>query len=158
MLENDFRFVISWHSRGEILYWDDCYFSSNHRWRSLVLAKRVKAVNSYMLGSKHNGDGFGCLGDFVRPYTDKPVLTIETQQGSFPTRQEYLIKAFSQNKGIIASLLEGNSYLPFKLYYNGKYVCDFSDRESAKFALLLRGGDGIYSIEEYDGVPKILNK
>lgn len=153
ILNNDFRFVISWHSRGEILFWDDIYFSPDHRKRSLLLAKRVKDINSYSLASEHNGEGFGCIGDFVRPYTDKPVLTIETQRDPFPVKQEYLARAFFQNRDIIKSLLENNSYLKVKLYYNGKYLCDFSDRTKAQFAIDLRGGDGIYNIMEYEGVP-----
>ena len=154
ILFNDFRFVISWHSRGEVLFWDDSYFSPDHRRRSLLLAKRVKVLNSYFIASEHNGDGFGCIGDFVRPYTDKPVLTIETQKGPFPVKQEYLNRAFQQNRDIIKSLLENNSYLKVKLYYDGKYICDFSSRTAAQFAIDLRGGDGIYSIQEYEGSPK----
>jgi g-D-glutamyl-meso-diaminopimelate peptidase len=156
ILKYDFRFVVSWHSRGEVLYWDNYYFNGNHRERSYALGLKVKSLNGYQMWGKHEGDGYGSIGNFVRAYTDKPTLTIETQIGSFPVTQSYLERAFNQNKGIIPLLLEDNYYLDYKLYSNGIYVNDYSDYKSAEFGAELLGLDN-YKIVTYKGKPNILS-
>lgn len=147
----DFRNYISFHSRGDIIYWNQYYFDEIYNKRSYSLAKRISKVNGYSLGNKNKPTGSGYMSDYTTQETLKPILVVETMKMNEIVNLDLYKYAYEKNKTVpLHAVIEGLTigYHKYRLYdENGIYIRDFENRKYAK-ALKLKG-----TIIEGVGVP-----
>ncbi len=65
ILTYDFRSYISFHSRGNIIYWNKYFAPEHYNKRTKALAEIVRAVNGYKPAEIDNGKGSGYISDFT---------------------------------------------------------------------------------------------
>lgn len=151
----DFRNYISFHSRGNIIYWHKYYFSDIYNKRAKQLADAVHKQNKYRVMPKENGKGSGYLSDFTTSETLKPLITIETLPGraSLPAKQRVYSQAYEQNKLVpLLAVKEGKrvGYHKYRLYIDNIYVRDFEELIYANAHAEKIGGEIVEGI----GVPE----
>ncbi|MBN2797162.1 MAG: S-layer homology domain-containing protein [Clostridia bacterium] len=154
----DFRNYISFHSRGEVIYYNKWMLSDAHNQGSYTLANQIAKYNGFepiYTGKETSGSGY--LTDFTAMTTLKPSITIET----LPGKTELPVSVYTINKVFKEQLLvpliaayEGkrSGYFDYKLYINNYYVRDYPTEEIAK-AFANRYGGKIYT---YEGKPSYI--
>ena len=97
--------TISYHTKGEVIYYGFTGQNKNSLARDEAIAYRLSAVTGYtpVLTSQSAG---GYKDWCIKKY-DIPSFTIEVapNQAQHPIGEEYLPKAFEQNKNVLAALL-----------------------------------------------------
>lgn len=137
ILNHDFRNYISFHSRGNIIYWDKYFAPDFYNNRTKELAQLVSAVNGYKLSDQDTGKGSGYISDFTSSQTLKPLITIETLSArtELPTPNHLYLDAYEKNRLIpLIAIQNGKKigYHPYRLYVDYTYVRDFENLHYAK--------------------------
>ena len=98
--------TISYHTKGEVIYYGFPGQKENSLARDEAIAYRLSAVTGYspILTS---GSGGGYKDWCIRKY-DVPSFTIEVapKDASHPVGEDYLPKIFEQNKNVLSALLQ----------------------------------------------------
>lgn len=157
LLKYDFRNYLSFHSKGEIIYWNKWMLSEQHNNRTYNLAYQIALETDYDLGE---GDRYssssGYLTDFTAMNTLKPSITIETVhwKQTLPVTSKYVKKAYEETKYIpLLAIKDGQTvgYFNYKWYVDGKYVRDFEEASYARAFLDEYGGKFL----RYEGKPRV---
>lgn len=161
----DFRNYISFHSKGEVIYWYKWMLSESHNYDTKILALQVSKVNGYERDYNGKADSSsGYLTDFTAMTTLKPSITIETVdwRHSLPTHNSDIIEAYYLNYKVPAvAALEGKrvGYFDNKLYKDGVYIRDFRKKAYADaWAEQLDGQVFIYEGRPVYQLPDHLRK
>ena len=99
------NFSISYHSKGEEIYWEFFQAKDNLK-RDLAFAKKASEVTGYPL--KRTPNSSGGYKDWCIEKLSIPALTIEvgSDKLSHPIGKNHLGKIYKQNKNLISSLIE----------------------------------------------------
>jgi len=157
ILTYDFRSYISFHSRGNIIYWNKYFAPKHYNKRTKALAEIVRAVNGYKPADIDSGKGSGYISDFTSSQTLKPLITIETLSGrtKLPTPNHLYAEAYNKNRLIPLYIIqEGKKvgYHKYRLYVDYAYIRDFEDlRYATAFAQKYEG-----EVVEGEGVPPMV--
>lgn len=160
ILRYDFRNYISFHSRGNVLYWNKYFAPDYYNQRSKTLAQTIQIANGYELMDEDNGLGSGYLSDFTSSETLKPLITVETLPIStdLPTQAHLYPTAYEANRLVpLYAISEGQKtgYFPYRLYVDDVYVRDFENPTYANAIAQKYNG----KIVEGDATPSMfLNK
>ncbi len=157
ILNYDFRNYISFHSRGNIIYWNKYYAPDHYNRRTKELAQIVSEVNGYELSDEDYGKGSGYISDFTSSQTLKPLITIETLSArtKLPTPNHLYLEAYEKNRLIpLIAIQNGKKigYHPYRLYVDFTYVRDFEDLLYAKAIAQKYDGE----IIEGTGIPPMI--
>jgi hypothetical protein len=136
-LKYDFRNYLSYHSRGEVIYYYKWMLSQNHNNQSLYLANQIAKYNDYEpVFTSKNYSGSGYLTDFTAMNTLKPSLTVETLSGhmALPAPVSYVKRVLNEQllvPIIAAQVGENTGYYDYKVYVDDHYVRDYPTQELA---------------------------
>ncbi len=150
----DFRSYASYHSRGNVVYYEYRWYPDQYRDKALELAQRTREVTGYRL-LPDTGSGSGYSTSYHVALSLKPSLTIETLPFDtlLPSGNSSYLEAYEQTRLLplhYQELGEKTGYFPFRLYVDGKYVRDFPDKAYANAIAKSSGG----IIVEGDGIPE----
>jgi len=153
ILRYDFRNYLSFHSRGEIIYYHRWMLSDLHNQRSTELGLAISRGrgNGYDLFSNGTDSGSGYMTDYASMLTLKPSLTIETVPPGYrlPTSEHFINKAYKENLYVILQAVDHSrslGYYPYRLYVDGKYIRDYEESVYA-YAMADHFGGIIYEAE-----------
>ncbi|MCH4888628.1 hypothetical protein EZV73_13630 [Acidaminobacter sp. JC074] len=156
-LDYDFRNYLSFHSKGEVIYYDKWMLSDNHNKHASNLAYKIALETGYdMVASSRYTSSSGYSTDFVAMNTLKPSLTVETVhwKQTLPVTTSVVNRAYDQVKHVpLIAMKEGNrvGYFDYKWYLDGRYVRDFEDQVYAKAFYDEYGG----MVLKYEGRPRL---
>lgn len=144
----DFRNYLSFHSRGELIYYNRSMLSETHKQQSFDLAEAISQGrgNHYEVYSDDGGeDGTGYLTDYSGMITLKPSLTIESLPGKaeLPASASLIKQAYVDNLYVILQGIDHSrkvGYFPYHLYVNHKYVRDYEEKDYADAMASYLGG------------------
>ena len=154
ILSYDFRNYISFHSRGNIIYWNKYYAPDFYNQHTYQLAQSLSQVTGYSVSDPDNGKGSGYISDFTSSQTLKPLVTVETLSAktTLPTPNDLYLEAYQKNQLVpLYAIQEGKKlgYHPYRLYVDFTYIRDFANLTYANaFAEKYNG-----EIIEGKGVP-----
>lgn len=140
MLKYDFRNKITYHSRGEILYFDWSYAPEGYSTKAKVLADLTYKLNGYAIQYNRTGPGAGKGSGFGSAYfaanTLKPTVTLETVPSGTPTPtpQKYFKAAYNQTYLLPLHFVQAGKkegYHKYRLYVEDKYIRDYFDYDYA---------------------------
>jgi g-D-glutamyl-meso-diaminopimelate peptidase len=137
LLSYDFRNYLSYHSRGEILYWYKWMLSDKHNEDAYRLASLISKITGYEpINTNQYGSSSGYLTDYVSMQTLKPSITVETLSGreSLPASNYSIKRAFEKMLKVPAlAVVEGRrvGYFDYKWYKDGLYIRDYEELEYA---------------------------
>ena len=154
ILNYDFRQFLTFHSRGEVIFWNKYYFPDTYNNQARKMAEIVNQVNGYRIGGLSTGGGSGYFSDFTAGMTFKPTVTVETTPGwtALPSDRKWyrpvyeeirLLPLFIREEG------EKTGYHEYKLYREGQYIRDFPLKDYAEAKAEKFGGEVI----SYPGLP-----
>ena len=93
----DYRMVLSFHSMGNVIYYDRPYLSAAYNQEARRYADRARLITGYRTMATYSKDNYsGYFGDFVANETQKPCLTVETTGVGFPTSTKAAAAAYAQ--------------------------------------------------------------
>lgn len=143
-LRYDFREYLSFHSKGQVVYWDQWMLPEDYREIASNYGRLASNTTGYDKMPEDNlySTSSGYLTDYTSMNTLKPSLTIELLPYStnLPTTTDHFEAEYELVKTlplVIASYSEQVGYYPYRLYVNGKYIRDFVNEEYA-FAVAAR--------------------
>ena len=98
--------TISWHTKGEVIYYGFKSLSPEDLMRDYNIALSLSAVNGYPV-IKTEGS-VGGYSDYISLVYNVPAYTIEIGNGALPhpIGEEYLMEVFEQNKNVPIVALE----------------------------------------------------
>ena len=154
ILNYDFRQFLTFHSRGEVIFWNKYYFPDAYNDQAKRIAEIVHGVNGYRVGGLSSGGGSGYFSDFAAGMTFKPVVTVETTPGwaTLPTEKSRYSQVYDEIRLLplyIREEGEKTGYHDYKLYRDGKYIRDFPLKAYAEAKAEKFGGE----IRVYSGSP-----
>jgi len=155
----DFRSYVSYHSRGNIVYYEYNWYPESYRSNSLELAQKTREVTGYRL-IPDTGAGSGYSTSYHAALSLKPSLTVETLSyyTDLPSGNDTYLEAYERTWLLplhYQLLGESTGYFPYRLYVDGKYVRDYPDEAYARAIARSLGGEIILG----EGVPEqIINK
>ncbi|MCR3957057.1 MAG: M14 family zinc carboxypeptidase [Gudongella sp.] len=149
----DFRSYLSYHSRGDILYYEYLWYPDSYLENSLEAAKKAEEVTGYRL-VPDTGVGSGYSTSYHVALSLKPSLTVETLSyyTELPSGNSTYLEAYEETWLLplhIQKLGKETGYFPYRLYVDGRYVRDFPDETYAK--AMANSLDG--EIIEGSGIP-----
>ena len=140
----NFNGVLSYHSRGEIIFWYKPFESREYNNLQKLIGNMLGRKTQYKLvpwykDKKRNGSD-GTLSDHIADNYHKPVFTLETIPAGtkFPIDRSLIDKAYHQVKytGLAianeALYLENINYYPYKVYQDNNFLHDFRTLDQAK--------------------------
>ncbi len=137
VVRNDYRVVLSYHSMGNVIYYDRPYLSPAYNAMARRYGERAQAVSGYRLlptSARDNHSGY--FGDYVANETGKPCLTVETTTTGFPTTAKASMDAFRLTFSLpyrMAELALQDGHARYRLFNaSGAYVRDFADKAYAQ--------------------------
>lgn len=157
MLKYDFRNYISFHSKGEVIYYDKWMLSDKHNERSSDLAYEVAYETGYdLVASSAYSSSSGYSTDYFSMQTLKPSITVETVywRETLPVTSKVVKRVYDEVKVVPLVAIEVGQdagYYNYKWYVDGKYVRDFEEEVYAKAIYDTHGGRFLY----YEGRPKL---
>ena len=156
ILEYDFRQFITFHSRGEVTFWNKYYFPNDYNSEARKIAEIVNRVNGYRIGGLSMGGSSGYFSDFTAGMTFKPTVTIETTPAgtALPTIRSDYDPVYRKIRYLplhIRELGEETGYHDYKLYRDDRYVRDFPLKDYAEAIASKFGGE----VRVYSGQPKL---
>ncbi|WP_422486046.1 M14 family zinc carboxypeptidase [Gudongella sp. DL1XJH-153] len=156
MASYDFRSYVSYHSRGNLLYYEYIWFPDEYRKNALEMAKKTNEITGYKL-IPDTGEGSGYSTSYYVSISLKPSLTIETlpYNTALPSGNKTYMEAYEKTWLLplyYEALGRKTGYFPYRLYTDGQYVRDFPDKEYAEAIAESVGGE----IIEGSGVPEFI--
>ena len=156
MASYDFRSYVSYHSRGDLVYYEYIWYPDSYRKNALELAQITKNITGYRLISD-TGKGSGYSTSYHVSISLKPSLTVETlpYNIALPSSNSTYLQAYKKTWLLplyYEELGEKKGYFPYRLYFDGQYVRDFPDKEYAEAIASSIGG----KIFEGSGVPDFI--
>lgn len=155
----DFRNYLSFHSRGEIIYYYKWMLSQHHNKQSKTLAEGISEDGGngyapYYGGIEESSTGY--LTDYSAMVTLKPSVTIESVDGEedLPAHNGLIIDAYYKNLFVPLKAIDHGraiGYHPFRLYLNNRYVRDYYEEVYGQAMAEKLGGILI----EGQGVPDL---
>ncbi len=156
MASYDFRSYVSYHSRGDLVYYEYMWYPDSYRENALELAQITKNITGYRLISD-TGKGSGYSTSYHVSISLKPSLTVETlpYNTALPSSNKTYLQVYKKTWLLplyYEALGEKKGYFPYRLYSDGQYVRDFPDKEYAEAIASSIGG----KIFEGSGVPEFI--
>lgn len=147
LMKYDFRNYLSYHNRGNVIYFHKWMLSSTHNDRAEELAIKASELSSYqIIYTDRTTSSSGYMSDYVSMNTLKPVITLELNYAKIklPVKPEYFLEEYEETRLIPLSFVEigrSTGYFKYRLYQDGVYIRDFEEKiYASKYA------------EEYGGV------
>lgn len=161
LLKYDFRNYLSYHSKGNIIFWDMWMLSNSYNYQVKKFAVLANIITGYeILFSTKSSSSSGYMSDFISMNTLKPAITIELGEEDkelpfdsfeFLTLYEDVWKLPLE----FASLSIKEGYYPYRWYNNSFYIRDFYDKIYAESFALKYGG---FIIEDIGKPDLYINK
>lgn len=145
----DFKYLVSYHSRGNLIYYDRPYLGiGDYNKKSQKYARIAASMASYKMmnyGQALNYNGY--LGDYFANQTLGPAVTVETTVSSLPTKASVFDSTFSRVCDIPARFLieiKKETFSPYWVYLKENvkknfmdqtYAMAFAEKYSGQFAL-----------------------
>lgn len=141
----DFRSYLSYHSRGDIVYYEYLWYPEEYRKNSLDLALKTQEVTGYE-PIPDTGDGSGYSTSYHVALSLKPSLTVETlpYHTELPSGDHSYLEAYERTWLLplyYQEIGEKTGYFPYRIYVDGKYVRDYPDEAYAKAMAKNLGGE-----------------
>lgn len=156
-LKYDFRNYLSFHSKGQVLFYKKFTLSPKNNEQNWILAKALSQATGYdLMDTKASNAGNGYLTDYTAMHTLKPSITVETIHYSedLPVKASLVADAYEEVKLlplIAVDTGQATGYFEYKWYQNGLYVRDFQEYVYAKAFQDKYGG----TILKYQGKPRL---
>ncbi len=145
----DFKYLVSYHSRGNLIYYDRPYLGiSEYNKKAEKYARVAASMASYkMMNYSQSVNYNGYLGDFFANQTLNPAITVETTVSSFPAKASVFDGAFSRVCDIPVRFLVEAKKEPFSPYWvylkqnvkknfmDKTYAMAYAEKYSGQFAL-----------------------
>ena len=156
MTRYDFRNYLTYHSRGQVVYYDWYYAPETFNNRAYVLGEIVNNITGYGIQSTTTGNGSGYDNEYFSANLLKPGITVETVSYSVktPIPQEYYRKTYDLAYLLPLYFVKAGreaGYNKYRLYVNNNYVRDYFDYDYALAHMKDLGGE----IIEGEGTPKM---
>jgi len=150
----DFRSYVSYHSRGNVVYYEYKWYPQSYRDKALILAQATNEVTGYRL-IPDTGEGSGYSTSYHAALSLKPSLTIETlpYNTALPSGNRTYLDAYEKTWLLplhYQRIGEKTGYFTYRLYVDGKYVRDYPDEAYARAIAGSLGGE----IIQGEGVPE----
>lgn len=154
MKSYDFRSYLSYHSRGNIVYYEYLWYPDSYRNYAMKFAQKTREVTGYRLISD-TGEGSGYSASYHVALSLKPSLTVETlpYHTELPSGNSTYLEAYDSTWLLplhLQELGDETGYLPYRLYLDGMYVRDFPDEAYARAMANIVGGEIIVG----SGIPE----
>ena len=102
-LQHNFRLILTYHSQGEVIYWQ---FQNYNPPQSLYIGEQFSRVSGYSLEDTPFNSSFAGYKDWFIQNYKRPGFTIEAGIGENPPPIEQFNEIYNNNIGI---LLEASS-------------------------------------------------
>jgi hypothetical protein len=151
----DFRNYLSYHSKGEVIYWHKWMMPDSHNTHTWKLTHLISRYTGYtMLNDGYEASSSGYSTDFTAMTTLKPSITIETVSSykTLPVGLKEIVKAYDEQLLVpVIAAFEGRrvGYFDHKIYVDDVYLRDYEDLETAKAWAEQLGG----LVLTYEGKP-----
>ena len=159
-LKYNFKLYITYHSQGEVIYYDQFYlYNKTYDAIALRYAKIAHKSTGYTLMPEKASDptSSGYSSNFISNNTLRPCITLETTKSTtYPIPEKYYNTTHNKLIGAVDLMsLEASREVwgEYKLYANGLFVRDIWDKE---YANALAGKYG-YDLVTQTGKPSLLN-
>lgn len=145
----DFKYLISYHSRGNLIYYDRPYLGmADYNKKALKYARIAADLTSYKIlnyGQSLNYNGY--LGDYFANQTLSPAVTLETTVSSLPSKPTVFDSTFSRVWDVPLRFMQeakketANPYWVYlkhqgkKSFSNMTYALAYAEKYSGQFAL-----------------------
>lgn len=97
-LEHNFRLILSYHSQGEVIYWQ---FQNYNPPQSLYIGNQFSRVSGYSLEETPFNSSFAGYKDWFIQNYNRPGYTIEVGLGDNPLPISQFDKIYNDNLGIL---------------------------------------------------------
>lgn len=147
LLSYDFRYYLSYHSKGEVIYGKYTYMTSDVSNHIMTYTSLASTITGYPIPKFYESDASsGYMGNYIVNNTLKPAITIETipYYITLPNvDSDDLKKAYQETYTLpyafMSKALE-DGYSDYRLYVNNRYIRDFSNLIYAKAIAEREGG------------------
>lgn len=145
----DFKYLVSYHSRGNLIYYDRAYLGMAEYDKKAVRYARIAAgLTSYKIlnyGQSLNYNGY--LGDYFANQTLAPAVTLETTVSSLPSKPVVFDSTYSRVYEVPVRFLQEAKKEPVNPYWvylnetdrksfnNMAYALAYAEKYSGQFAL-----------------------
>lgn len=158
LLSYDFRFYLSYHSKGEVIYGNYTQAPLAARRYINQYANIASEITGYAIPDVEEAwVSSGYMGDYVVNNTLKPNITIETisTEVTLPdVSGDDIIEAYNLTYSVPYEFMElsiSKGYFKYKLYVDGQYIRDYDNKEYA-YAIADKMGGTIIIAE---GIPAL---
>lgn len=157
LLKYDFRNYLSYHNRGEVIYWNGWMLSDQFNLRAKELSKKAEELTGYHIeDTTVTSSSSGYMSDYVPMNTLKPAITIELNDSKIklPASPEYFLEPYNKTVLLPLSFVEIGrltGYFKYKWYKDGIYIRDFEEKIYSDAFTKEYGG----TIIESEGKPKL---
>ncbi len=132
----DFRFLASYHSRGNLIYYERPYLGLKaYNEKAEKYARIAASTATYrMMNYKQMTNYNGYLGDYFANNTLSPAITIETTVNSLPTKVSVYEGTYNRVKYIPAKFMmevRKEKITPYWVYLSQDVKQNFIDRDYA---------------------------
>ncbi|MCL2368357.1 MAG: M14 family metallocarboxypeptidase [Oscillospiraceae bacterium] len=105
-LQNDFALTLSYHSQGEVIYWQ---YLDHLPPRSKEIGQTFAALSGYALEETPYESGHAGYKDWFIKHFDRPGYTIEVGRGQNPLPLSQFDKIYVDNLGLLTAALTINA-------------------------------------------------
>ncbi len=156
MEKYDFRSYISYHSRGNVVYYDYIWYPDQYRKKALQMGELTRDITEYGL-IPDTGEGSGFSTSYHVALSLKPSLIVETLDYStvLPSGNKTYVEAYEKTWLLPLYYTEigmKTGYYPHRLYVDNQYVRDFPNKEYAEAVAKKLGGE----IIQDSGIPMLI--
>lgn len=157
MKKYDFRAYLSYHSMGQVIYYQIDHLGSEFYNLNRNYALKIADVTGYKLNAPDKYIEYGFSTDYFANNTTKPAFTLETTNSfTFPTplevyAHEYIAHKLWEVPLEILEQVKMTGYYKYKIYVEDRYVQDVIDYNYAVAKAKALGG----IVHVYPGSPSL---
>lgn len=100
ILSRNFRLMITYHTQGEVIYWQYQNYATNE---ARQIANKFASVSGYTVSNTPYESGFAGLKDWYVYYYRRPGFTIEVGSGENPLPISQFNQIYAKNLGILVT-------------------------------------------------------
>lgn len=145
----DFKYLVSYHSRGNLIYYDRPYLGmADYNKKAVKYARIAADLTSYKVMNYNQSLNYnGYLGDYFANQTLSPAVTVETTVSSLPSKPSVFDNTFDRVYDVPVRFLQEakkETINPYWVYLkdNGKksfnnldYALAYAEKYTGQFAL-----------------------
>lgn len=129
LIKYDFRSFLSYHSQGQVVYFNKRSMGKDYDKYAEKLASLVALQSGYKLvKSQTSKPTYGYMGDYAAFQTYKPAITVETTKKISTDKKYYHLKEYQRVSTLplmMALEAKKKGYFQYRLYQEGHYIRDF---------------------------------